>query len=89
MILPKPVLDLLINERMVKISNPEIASVVQLSLGPVFSREESTKLVDWIFANEKHHLCLVSWPSFLRRYREAFSGVAQGLGRWNGQSSHS
>lgn len=89
MILPKAVWDLLNNEQMVKISHLDKHLAVKLSVGPVFTREESTKLVDWIFANEKQHPCLIDWLSFLRRYRDAFLGVAQGLGCWNAQSSHS
>ena len=89
MILPKHVWDLLINEQMVKIPHLEKPYVIQLSVRSVFTSEESEKLVDWIFAHENQHPCLVDWLSFLRRYREAFSGVAQGIGYWNEQSSHS
>ncbi len=88
MILPMHVWDLLINEQMVKIFHLEKPDVVQLSTGAVFTSEESEELVDWIFAHENQYPCIVDWLSFLRCYRGAFSGVAQGMGCWNEQSSH-
>ena len=89
MILPKNIWTLLEEKQPVSIPTTDTLSPVRFSTEGQLSSEECTRLVDWILVNEEQHPCLKEWLEFLRRYRQTFTDIAKGMGRWNDESTHS
>lgn len=87
--LPANVVDLLNHAGLIPRENDRRHGPALLTKGPPLSPEASRDLVDWIFQHEKGHDALSEWLDFLRRARTDFAGIAEKMGRWNSQSSHS
>lgn len=87
--LPSPVFDLLCAEDLLASQDAILRAPAPLTGAPPLSAEQSQALLDWIFAHESKQPVLSDWLDFLRRSRSRFAAVAQQMGRWNSESSHS